>query len=522
MSISGAGFLLFLTAAALLYYLVPKAYRRFVLLAAGIIFYLSFSPAAGLCLLFTACFTFGSALLLGRLHRLEKSALDGGDADRKAVKACFRTRRKRLLAALLTVNFATLAVFKYLDPWLAELNDLFGFSFRPLNLLLPLGISFYIFQTSGYLIDCFRGRVEPERNFFKYALFVSYFPQMIQGPINRYQSLAPQLYEGSDFDADKIRLGIELLLWGMLKKVFLADPLADAVKEIYANYTAYSGFSVFLGAALYCIQLYADFSGGVDVVRGASQIFGIEMAENFKRPYFSRTLDEFWRRWHISLGEWMKDYLFYPMALSGAMGKLGKAARKRFGADFGKVAVPALCTLIVFLAVGVWQGPGLANIAYGLYNGLLMSFALLVDRRVRAFKTRLKIKDSSRAYRLFGVARTCFLVVIGRYFSRSASLYDALRMLWRTVRYFGEGLGEGNPFTAFGLDGGVWARVLFACAVLFAVSLLQEKGIRIRETLAKKPWYVQFVPLFIAVALLVVFVYLNTDYTAIAYVYESI
>lgn len=527
MSINSAAFLLFLAVSVAAYYLLPKKRRYLVLLSASAYFYLAYSLRAACYLLFTILTTYAAARWMGAMHRQERTALAAEGADRPAVKRQGKRRRHLVLAGILVLNFSTLALFKYLDAWLGSVNGLLGLlgaslQFRPLELLLPLGISFYIFQTSGYLIDVCRGRAEPERNLLKYALFASYFPQMIQGPINRWDKLQPQLTEGNDFSADQLKYGIQLMLWGMLKKVFIADPLSAAVAEVYDNFTQYSGAVVFLGAALYCLQLYCDFSGGTDLVRGASQLFGVEMAENFRRPYFARSVDEFWRRWHISLGEWMKDYLFYPLALSGPLNRLGKKARKVFGVRIGKLTVPCAATVVVFLAVGVWQGPGMSNIAYGLWNGGLMSLAMLCQPLFVRANERLGLSEEKRWFRAFQVLRTCLLVVIGRYFSRSSSLMQALRMLKRTLLHFGWSALGADTFTCFGLTGLHWLRLGLAAGVLLFVSVLQERGVPIRKTLEQKHWSLQFAVLFAAVLLLVAFVYLNTDYTAIMYVYENV
>lgn len=522
MSINSAVFLLFLLVSVVLYYAVPMRFRYLVLLAASVFFYCCYSLRAAVYLSATVLMTFFSALGLGKLHARERSALEAPDCDRKAVKSRFKGKRRRLLALALVVNFSTLVVFKYLGVWMAGFGRLLGNApFRPLELLLPLGISFYIFQTSGYLIDVYRGRQQPERQVLKYALFVCYFPQMIQGPINRFGNLHPQLIRGNAFNADNLRYGLQLMMWGILKKVFIADPLAATVRAAYGHYSEYSGAAVLLGVVCYCLQLYCDFSGGTDLVRGASQLFGVEMAENFRRPYFARTVDEFWRRWHISLGEWMKDYLFYPLALSKGMARLGKAARNHFGADFGKLAAPCLSTVIVFLVVGIWQGPGMHNIAYGLWNGGLISLGMLADKPLGRLRERMGFRPENRAVQGGQILRTCLLVVIGRYFSRADGLLHALRMLRHTVLDFGR--AGANLLAAGGLTApSVWIPLAIACAVLLTVSALQEKGVHIRESLTKAHWAVQFLLFFGVTLLLVAMVYLNTDYTAIMYVYENI
>ncbi|MCI9431446.1 MAG: MBOAT family protein [Oscillospiraceae bacterium] len=527
MSINGAGFLLFLALAAGAYYLLPKKHRWLVLLAASAFFYLAYSVRAGAYLLATITLTFAAARGMEVLRRREREELDKWPEDRSAVKKRGKRRRRMVLAGALVLNFATLALFKYLDSWLGTANRLLGLfgvsqAFRPLGLLLPLGISFYIFQTSGYLIDVYRGRVKPEGNFLKYALFACWFPQMIQGPINRYDKLQPQLLRGNDPDPVKIKRAIQLMIWGVLKKAFLADPLAGAVAELFDNFTQYQGASLLLGSALYCVQLYADFSGGTDLVRGASALFGVDMAENFHRPYFARSMDEFWRRWHMSLGEWMKDYLFYPLALSGPMSRLGKRLRTRFGPQAGKLAAPCLSTVVVFLMVGLWQGPGMSNIAYGLWNGGLMSLAMIFAPWFLKVNQRLDLDGENLPFRVFQSLRTCGLVVVGRYFSRADSLMQALRMLKRTVFHFGWGSLGAETFLSFGLTGTDWLRLGLAGGTLLAVELLLEKGVPLRERLDQRPAWVQFALLFGAVLLLTAFVYLNTDYTAIMYVYENV
>ena len=238
MSINSIAFLIFLLISVLSYYAVPRRGRWVVLLFAGAFFYLSYSLRASVYLGVTIFLTYGAGRWLGSMNRRQKDEAEGLSRREKAeVKKRWTRRKRRALAAALLVNFLTLAVFKYFDAWFETLNRILAlisadFSFRPLNLLLPLGISFYIFQTSGYLIDIYRGREQEERNFFRYALFASYFPQMIQGPINRYGDLGRQLKQEHTFRAENIRDGIQLMIWGMLKKTFIADTLAPGVSEI--------------------------------------------------------------------------------------------------------------------------------------------------------------------------------------------------------------------------------------------------------------------------------------------------
>lgn len=517
MSLSSLSFLLFLAVTLAVYYITPERLRWVVLLIASAVFYLSCDASAALCLCATIAMTYGAGRWLQGLNERQQAALAAvARESRPAVKRQWIRRKRRVLAGVLALNFLTLGFFKYLNWLLGGLNLLFRLELRPLKLLLPLGISFYIFQTAGYLIDVYRGKAEAEKNVLRYALFASYFPQMVQGPIHRYRELHPRLFAPHPFRAENIRDGVELMLWGMLKKVLIADTLAGPVSELYSNYAAYNGLVVFFGVALYCLQLYCDFSGGIDIVRGASTLFGIELGENFRRPYFASSMDEFWRRWHISLGDWMKEYLFYPLALSGWLPRFCKRLRRFFGARVGKLLVPCIATFLVFLAVGIWQGPGLQNIAYGLYNGLLISGAMLC-----APLFARSSKRNGRPAKALRIARTTLLVVIGRYFSRADSLAAALGMLRHSATTFLWKLNA-ESFLSFGLSLRDYLTVGLAGLVLFFVSYQQERGVRIRASLAKRTPVVQFAVLFVAILLLLVCVWLNGDYTAIAYVYENV
>ena len=366
--------MLFALAAVVLYYLFPKRLRQYVLLATSILFYLTYGVRMAGYLAATILLTYLFGLWLDRLAAFRPAAET--KEERKRQKRANDRKKRRVLALSLVLNFASLALLKYGGFLAAAVNSVLGTELTLPHFLLPLGISFYIFQTSAYLIDISRGKHQAERGFLRYALFVCYFPQLVQGPINRFADLQPQLTEGNDFSWDNIQHGFLRMLYGVLKKAMIADTLAPIVAKIYGGYAACPGIICFLGAALYCIQLYCDFSGGIDLMMGISRLFGISMQENFCRPYFSVSLSDFWRRWHISLGEWMKDYLFYPLALSKPFGRLAQFCRRHMPLDAAKCIVPSLCTFLVFLAVGVWQGPGMANIAYGLWNGFWMSLAM--------------------------------------------------------------------------------------------------------------------------------------------------
>ncbi len=520
MSINSLAFLGFLLAAVVLYYLLPKQHRWVILFAASLVFYLTYGLRAGLYFLVTIVLTYGFGLWLDRLSKIRPAGQTR--EERQAEKQALKRKKRAVLTAILLLNFASLLLLKYSASWVVALDQVFHLSLPVPSFLLPLGISFYVFQTSAYLIDVSKGKAAAERNFLRYALFAAYFPQLVQGPINRYQDLAPQLFRGNDFDWANIQNGVWRMLYGILKKALIADALAPLVQSVYSGFYDYPGVVSFLGAALYCLQLYCDFSGGIDLVCGASELFGVHMMENFRQPYFSTSLADFWRRWHISLGEWMKDYLFYPLALSKSFQRFSKWCRKVLPPELAKRATPCVVTFIVFLAVGVWQGPGLSNLAYGMWNGFWMSLGLLWVPKAARLRERYALLRKDRLMQVFGILRTNLLVIVGRYFSRATSLMSALRMLKHTLVRPGFSAVSAEMLHGLGLTMPLLIQVGLACAVLLAVSLAQERGVRVSRWITERPWGVQFALMFLALLLAVFCVYANVGYTPIAYVYENI
>jgi len=465
-------------ACAAVYHLMPRRVRWIVLL----LFSYGFYAARGLTglpfILLTTLSTWLGALRIGRIGADSKARLKAEKAtlspeDKKRVKARDRGRQRAWLVAVLVLNFAVLAVLKYTDDVLSLVGE------SPLGLLLPLGISFYTFQSMGYLIDVYSGKYAPERSLPRFALFVSFFPQLIQGPIGRYDQLEAQLAAPHDFSYDNMVRSLMLMLWGLFKKLVIADralPLVSAVFSAPAG--EYGGALAVVAVLFYAVQQYCDFSGGIDLVAGIAQLFGIQLAPNFKRPYFSVSLADFWRRWHISLGAWMRDYVFYPFALTKPMNRLQKAAR-RFGASFSRALPAALGNILVFLLVGLWHGATSNYILWGLYNGVVLAFSALMEPVYKRMNARLPRLCASRGFHVLRVLRTFVIVNIGWFFDRCAHGGDALRMMasvltdWRGA--------ELSLVTTLGVSSVDLYVLAAATLLLFFVSLAQERGVRVRE-----------------------------------------
>ena len=505
MTYASVNFFAFVALTVLAYFALPlKKQKWVVLLIASYIFYLFAGYKYVAFILFTTVSTYSIARWIDRMSRQSKEMLKTNKTEwNRETKKQFKEkvkRNKRLVMALaLILNFGILAFLKYYNFFAGSLNDVFGafgmsFSMPTLKLFLPLGISFYTFQSMGYVVDVYREKFPAEKNIAKFALFVSFFPQIIQGPISFYDQLAHQLYEPHKVDFTRIKYGCELILWGFFKKLVIADRAVIAINTVVADYNQYNGTTLTFTVLLYALQLYADFSGGIDISRGIAQILGIYMAENFKRPYFSKSINEYWRRWHITLGTWMKDYVFYPISLSGWMGRFRKWCRKHLPKQTARALPVAVANILVFLVVGIWHGAAWKYIVYGLYNGLIIGISELLAVHYKNAKTKLHINDKSQGWKVFMILRTFLLVNISWFFDNAATVPQAFAMMKNAVTHFTPSLllsvpvgpGGGTGLTKYAL-----IILAFGCILLFIVSFLIEKGVNIPAYLLQKPFIVR-------------------------------
>ena len=480
MSLISMEFLIFVGIAVIGYYLIPKRFQWIWLLIFSYIYYASSGIKILFFLLYTTITTYGTGRLLDRVNHKE---LPRNEA---------KSRKRRILIGCLLLNFGMLAVLKYTNFAIENVNAIFhaGISFQ--KLILPLGISFYTFQSMGYIIDVYWGKYEAEKNPFRFALFVSFFPQLLQGPIGRFDRLARQLYEQHSFDLLKAQYALQLMLWGFFKKLVLADRAAVVVNQVFQNYTQYSGVTNIVAVLMYSIQLYMDFSGGMDVVMGVAALFGVELDQNFKRPYFATSITDFWHRWHITLGTWMKDYIFYPVSLSKWMGKFGKWSKKAFGKKTGRVVPICVANIIVFLVVGIWHGAAWKYIAYGLYNGLIIAISSLLAPLYRKGFEKFHINPKSGAWHVVQILRTFLLVNISWYFDMAVSLSAAFAMMKSTVTGFSLATLTDGSLMMLGLDKLDYMILAIGCLVVFLISFLKERGIQIRESLGRKPLVIRW------------------------------
>lgn len=512
------------------YFLFPLKYRWTVLLAASFVFYFFGGISTGYFMIITIVCIYAVARWLDSYNQKQKKYLsehpDLTRDEKKAYKLTIQHKKRLILAGGLVICFAILVFLKYfnfLSSQTFSILGLFGVKAKApkIDLALPLGISFYTLQATSYIIDVYRGKTQAEKNIAKVALFVSFFPQITQGPIGRFKDLAPQLYEGHRFDSVRFKHGLELALWGLIKKLVIAEYIGMLADTVFTNYRDYAGFVIFLGSVAYGFQVYSDFSGGMDIIGGIAQIYGINMATNFERPYFARSIAEFWRRWHITLGAWMRDYVFYPLSLSRAFANMGKKTRKVFGTYIGKMLPTFLASFIAFMLVGIWHGSSWKYVAYGLWNSVIITGSILLDPVYKKVLEKLKVNTECFSWQFFQIVRTFVLVSIGRIFSRSASLMDSLRMLKRMFSEFNPWVLTDGTLLKLGLNEKQLFLVFVMLLVLLVVGIMQEKGIHLREKLDEQNIIFRWVFIIAAIVLLLVYGAYGSSFNAADFVYQQ-
>lgn len=402
-------FLIFFPAVALVYFVVPKEIRYLWLLIASYYFYMSWNARYAALIAFSTLVTWVSGLLLGACRK----------------KGAGSAAQKWVVAISFFVNLSILGFFKYFDFALGNVNFVLGKMGlgpieRPFDIVLPVGISFYTFQALSYTMDVYREEVEPERNILKYALFVSFFPQLVAGPIERSKNLLIQISQMGQtgrkelFDYDRIASGLRIMLWGYFQKMVVADRIAILVNTVYDSWYFYGTVELLLAAAAFSIQIYCDFASYSTIAIGAARVMGFELMENFDTPYFSRSIQEFWRRWHISLSTWFKDYLYIPLGGS----RCGRLRRH-------------VNILVTFLVSGLWHGASWHYVVWGGIHGMFQ----VVGAETRGLRDRLYAKaDTKRAsfsFRFGQTVLTFLLTTFAWIFFRAETLSQACSYIKR-------------------------------------------------------------------------------------------
>lgn len=529
MSVTSLFFFCCVAGLLLIYYIVPKKIQWIVLLLGSVGFYYYAGVKPLLILYGSVLFTFLLALAIDALNTRQAAALkvEGLDRDaKKRIKGKFRTKKRWVVFFTMLVLLGVLYVLKYTNFTIDTINSIaesFGSSnhIDNVDIVLPLGISFYTFTSVAYIVDVYKEKIKAERNPFGFALYISFFPHITQGPIARYSDLAPQLFKEHPYCFRNLKFGFELFLYGMFKKIVLADRIGAIVSQVIPNFSEYGRYEVLLCVALYSIQIYADFSGCMDIVTGIAQMFGIELSKNFLHPNFSKTLPEFWRRWHATLGSFFKDYVFYPITVSGWNQKLNKLVRRGMGASAARVISGFFPIFAVWFTTGFWHGASWKFISWGMYHGCLIflsvSFGPLCDK----LTDLLKINRERFSFKLFQMVRTFILCMIGRVFFYLPTLGDAFGLFKHVFTHNDPWvLVSGKLFT--NIPGTAYDLVIIfvSILILWAVSMMQEK-FKVREKLEEQGLVFRWLIIFAAIFILIIYGVYGEGYNASAFLYAD-
>ena len=511
---------IFLGIVFLCYTAFPKKFKWTVLLTASYVFYFLNSGKLIVFLLLSTASVYFAGIFLNRINDTAALAKKGLEKEeKKQVKALVNWQKRAVVTSAVGFIFGILLILKYSAFFARSLNSAFGFlHLKELKFMLPLGISYYTLQAAGYIIDVYRGKYRASENFGKVALFLSFFPQIVEGPIGRFDLLADPLYEGHSFDYDRVCKGVQLIFWGLFKKMVIADRANIFVSQVFDNYKNYSGSIILLGGLLYTLQIYAEFSACMDIVTGSAELFGVPLSKNFERPFFSKSVGEFWRRWHITLGAWLRDYVFYSVSLSKPFMKLSKFAKTHFNEFLGSLVPASFAMFFTWFGIGFWHGAGWKYIVYGLYYYAVMMAGMYLEPLFEKVFSALKIKRDSRPLNAFRILRTVVIVIGGMMLFRADTVGVWGYMLKSIFTSFCAG-GFLKTAVSLGMDKQDFFIIAVGSALMLVISLLQEKGIKVRDSLARQKLPVRWCAYAALIMAVVIFGAYGAGYDAVDFIY---
>jgi len=488
-------FLIFFPIVVLVYFVIPKKIRNLWLLAASYYFYMCWNAKYAVLILSSTVITYVSALLI------EKVKNSSYEITKQTVL------KKWVVAGSFVINLGILFYFKYINFALSILASVFAQIHIQLNVpvfdvILPVGISFYTFQALSYTMDVYRDEIYAEKNFFRYALFVSFFPQLVAGPIERSKNLLKQLSFPKKFCFEDAREGLLLMLWGFFLKIVLADRIAIFVDAVYGDFLSYPGSYLVVATILFAFQIYCDFAGYSTIAMGTAKILGITLMENFNSPYLATSVAEFWRKWHISLTSWFKDYLYIPLGGS-RKGNVRKYINK----------------MIVFLVSGLWHGASLSFVTWGGLNGLYQVAGEILQPIRDKLVSLLHLNRKSLGHKLIHVAGTFVLVDFSWIFFRASSFKEAHEIIKSII-------SVKNPWILFdgslyqcGLDEKNFRLMILGILILLFADFCKYKSINIREVIVKQDIWFRWLGIVGTIIVLLVFGIWGSTYDVTNFIY---
>ena len=488
MSFTDERFFLFFPLSIISYYISPIEYRPLCLLIMSMVFYLSWGVAGLAFVIIVSMVTFLCAIIISRTIE----------------------RKSKHFVLLLSISILlTLLIYTKIGKIMLQ-----TFHREDISILVPLGMSYLTLSLIGYLIDVYRGQQNPEKNPLRFLLFSLYFPKAAQGPISRYKDLSGELFSSHTFDYQRVCFGFQLMIYGLFKKIVIADRVAIFTTTVFKDYDKYRGSVLLIGIIFRSIQLYCDFSGYMDIAEGISEIFGIHLPKNFDHPFFSQTAGEFWRRWHISLGQWFKDYVYLPLVTLPLISTAAYRVRVKFGKRAGKALMSIIPLMVVWILTGLWHGTSVNYLIWGIYWGIIISFSTVFSKELAFLTVLFHIDTSKWGWKLFRQVRTFFLFTLARFIV----LKDALHVLNRMKEgmYWGQ-LFDGTLYT-IGLNRPEFLIALLAICIVWRISVLQD-SISIRQKISECNFIFRWVIYYIAIFIIIIFGEYGLGYNSADFIY---
>ena len=520
-------FLAFLPLTLILYRITPKKLRWVTLLVMSYGFYILNSRKLVVYLLCSSLITYAVGMWISSIGDRCKLAIKDVDKDtKKQLKSRYKRYQKYVLILGIVCLLSSLLTIKYFNFFAENTKGLFrhfgmDISFPALKLLMPLGISFYTLEAIGYITDIYWGKIKVQKNPLKVALFLGFFPQIMEGPIAAYADTSEGLFSGADLTEDNLLRGSVRIIWGVFKKSVIADRLFVIVQTLFGNYSQYSGMMIVVAAVAYTIQLYMEFSGVIDIVIGSGRLFGVNIPENFRQPFASKNASEFWRRWHISLGVWFRTYIFYPVSMSKVAKKWNQFSKKKSMDYIGKVVVSAMALFPVWLCNGLWHGANWTFIFYGMYYFVIILLEIVLEPVTAKITSMFKSGADNPVWKLIQIIKTWIIIFSGELFFNSRDLKSGFEMYGSIFKDFRLSTLWDSSLLGLGLDRLDFI-VIFAGLVLVAiVSHFREKNIDVHDKIAKACLPVRWAAYIGLIMLVVIFGAYGPGYQEVNLIYAG-
>lgn len=518
--------LLFLPAVLVIYQLVPQKKRWIVLLLAGYAFVWMISRKLIIYLWAATVVTHYTAVRLAWTKQLHAAAVRKDPNEKRELGAHYGKKEKWILFLGIGLLLAGLGCAKYYIFFAANMNLFFekaGLDMQvgTRSLILPVGISFYTLQAIGYMTDVYWNKAEVSPCLGKTALFLAFFPQIMEGPISSYAQTAEQLWAGQPLKTVNLSRGAARILWGMFKKLVIADRVYLFVGAVFDHYENYQGIVVATAAAAYTIQLYMEFSGCMDIVIGSGTLFGVTLPENFRQPFFAVNAADFWRRWHMTLGTWFRTYVFYPVSVSRPVKKWIRLSRKHFSVTVSRLGVLFLTLFPVWLCNGLWHGAEWKYIFYGMYYFVILFLeGSLEPVHERVLKKHSGLRNAS-LYRFLRILKTWIIICTGELFFRADGFRTGIRMFRSIFREFSvHELWDGTLLN-IGMDKADYLVVFAGCLVVAAAESIKEKKLPGSEGVQKQRLPVRWAVYYALILAVVIFGAYGTGYQQVDLIYAG-